>query len=595
VSLDDVKLHLVDDFDTAQRLMTWLGSRDAEGHIAVDTETTGLVIGQDRVRLAQVGGHVHGWAVPFHRWSGLIDDVVRRYPGRFDMHNAKFDAGMLDNMGEQSVHVPRDRIDDTRVMSHVREPNMSTALKSQASRHVDALAAGAQGVLSSAVGKVGGWTWATVPIDHGPYWQYAALDTVLTHHLRDHHWALADQYDHAAFDLENAYTWVAEQMERNGAHIDVPYARRQRDKFDAFVEEASAWVLDTYHVAAGSNASIIKILQGEGYIFDKKTASGAAALDKEVLAHIHHPLAVTILKRRQLQKLSTTYLRHFIEEVDAEDCIHPSINTLGARTSRTSMERPNLQNLPRKSESNPAATTIRNSFTTRYDDGTLLMCDFDQIEMRLLAHLSDDPGLIAAFASKEDFFVQLARDIFQDPTLEKPDPRRQLTKNTGYAKIYGAGIAKMALTAGVSEDAARATMNRFDALYPGVRVFQQAVERAAWSRQKSEGVGYARTTLTRRRMIADTNKIYALVNYLIQGSAAETFKLKQLQLDALGLGAYMLTPVHDEIILDVPTSDVANVVDALRSVMNDTTLYRVPITASVSAGRRWGEKIDLED
>lgn len=568
--------------------MRWLSTEDAKDEIAVDTEGTGLVIGKDRVKLVQVGGFTHGWAIPWHSWNGLFAEIVKKYEGRWIMHNSKYDAGMLSNQGETSVHIPRHKIDDTRVMSHVREPHMSTALKNQATRWVDPLAAGLQTNL-----KETKWTWETVPWDYGPYWQYGALDTVLTRHLKDVHYPfiMADAPD--AYYLENSVTWTLEKMERRGAHIDVPYAREKFRAFLTFVEESERWIWDHYKVKAGSNAAIIEILEREGYVFTKATASGAKALDKEVLGHIDHPLAQTVLQRRQLQKLANTYLKHFIEEVDSDDCIHHSINSLGARTSRMSMERPNLQNLPRKSEANPAATTVRNSVSAR-PGHTLLMCDFDQIEMRLLAHLSSDPGLIAAFHSPNDFFVELARSMFDDPTLEKKDKRRQITKNAGYAKIYGAGIAKFALTAGVPEQTARAVMSRWDSLYPGTKRFSKAVESVAWQRQRDEGVGYARSLLTKRRQVADQNKIYALVNYLIQGSAAEVFKSKILELDAAGLGDWMIAPVHDEIILDVPNENLEDAVHTLEKVMNDHKSFSVPITASVSYGPRWGEKTDWD-
>lgn len=591
MSLENVKLHLVNDFDGAQALMSWLGTTDTTDGISVDTETTGLVIGHDRVKLVQVGGYEHGWAIPYDRWNGLFADVMRRYDGPIDMHNAKFDAGMLDNQGRISVHIPRERIRDTRVMSHVNEPHQSTALKNQASRHVDPDAAAAQDIL-----KGTDFTWATVPEEYGPYWQYAALDPVLTSHLRRHHLPLIQLTGvTAAFDLENAYTWVAEKMERRGLYVDVDFTQELYDRFTRKVEEIGAWCKSEWKVSPGSNQEVIRVLESEGVTFDKRTKGGALSLDSEVLESIDHTLAKAVLQRRRLQKLASTYLRHYIEEHDADWLIHPSFNTLGARTSRMSMERPNMQNLPRKSEKNPPATEVRRCIRTRYWEqlGTLLMCDFDQIEMRMLAELSGDEGLIAAFLGPEDFFISLAREIFQDPTLVKKDPRRQLTKNTAYAEVYGAGTAKMALTAGVSFEQAAATKQRFNTLYPRVPAFKKAVEQVAWRRQREEGFGYAKTALTKRRMVADMNKIYALVNYLIQGSAAEIFKERQLQLDAAGLGDYMILPVHDEIILDVPPQAKDDAVATLRDIMNDRYTFRVPITASVSAGERWGDKEDL--
>jgi DNA polymerase-1 len=455
-----------------------------------------------------------------------------------------------------------------------------------------------QGALGLALGARGQFDWATVPIDFPPYWQYAALDPVLTVHLHDVHWPVVQSECPQAYDLEVAVLWTLEKMEAYGAHIDVPYAREKFDSFMRYVLEAEKWVFSEYGVKPGSNAAVIAKLEECGFAFDKLTASGAKALDKEVLAGcLEHPLAATVLQRRQLQKLATTYLRHFVDEVDDADCIHPQINSLGARTSRMSMSNPNLQNLPRKSEFNPAATTVRNSITTRYgDDGTLLMCDFDQVEMRGMAFVSGDAGLTQAFLGPSDFFVALAREIFQDPTLEKSDPRRQITKNAGYSEIYGAGISKFALTAGISYERAAAVKQRWNELYGGTKDYARAIEREAYANYRETGVAFIRSPFDNRRLVTDYHKVYALVNYSIQQMAGAVFKSKLLALDAAGLDRFMVIPVHDEIVLDVPNDDVPDVVATLRDVMNDDkTFAPIPITASVSHGKRWGEKKDLDD
>jgi DNA polymerase I len=584
-----VELHLVDSFDEAWEFMHWLEGMD---RVAVDTETTGLVRGTDRVRMVQVGGCDAGWAIPWERWSGLFVDMINKFLGRsinrIDMHNAKFDTGMLAHMG---VQVPRDRIDDTMVMSHILEPNLSSGLKQQARRFVDDAAASAQVSLDVAINGRGGWTWATVPLDYGPYWQYAALDTVLTARLREHHWPLMQPYL-KAYDLEMAYTWLSERMENHGMRVDQPYARARKVIFDEFVERAAAWVQQHYGVSAGSNQAIIAILQQAGYSFSKLTESGALALDKEVLGGIDHPLATTVLQRRQLQKMSSTYLQHFIEDADADGYIHPDIRTLGARTSRSSISRPSLQNLPTKSEANRAAESVRDCVIAS-EGNRLMFCDFDQIEMRLLAHLSGDRGLRQAFLDPGDFFVNLGVQIFDDPGFQKKDPRRRLVKNGTYAKVYGAGIAKMARTLGVPEGVMRFVMGALDTRYPGINSFSRAVESKAWERQKTEGTPYALSSLTGRRHVADHNKVYALLNYLIQGTAAEALKMKALELDAAGLGDYLVIPVHDEVVLDVPAAEVDDAAETLRRTMNDDQMFSVPISASVAVGDRWGKKEDM--
>lgn len=587
MSLAGTKLHYVDSIDDVLKMHEWLGVRREYHALAFDTETTGLVVGQDRVRLVQVGDGQHGWAIPFDRWSGLFQDLAQRWDGTWIAHNAKYDVGMLDHEG---IQLPRARVVDTRIMHHVLYPHYSTALKNIATRLIDASAAQGQEELNKAIGGKGGWTWATVPLTYQPYWSYAALDTVLTWKVYELLWPQVQADCPEAFELENSVSWVIERMERYGAHIDVVYAEQKLAAFTQYVESAEKWCWDNYRVKPGSNAAIVKILQGEGFEFTKATASGAVALDKEVLGAIDHPLAQTVLQRRQLQKLASTYLSHFISETDENDCIHPSINVLGARTSRMSMERPNLQNLPRKSEWNPGAETIRNCVDTRWDNGSLVMCDFDQVEMRMLASMADETSMIEAFKGDTDFFVALARMIYSDESIIKSDPRRQVTKNAGYATIYGAGIAKFSATAGIPFEQGQAVRHRWDVLFPRVLGFQQQVQQVALHRRNSEGVPYVRCPVTQRRQVADPGKEYALVNFLIQGAAAAVLKKKLLECDAAGLGEWMVVPVHDEIICDVPAEHVADVADTLKKIMNDDTMFSVPLTASVSYGPRWGSK-----
>lgn len=580
--LDGVKLHLVDSIDEVLKLRSWLGERRAIHGLGLDTETTGLVVGKDRVRLAQVGDGVHGWAIPFDRWSGVLEDLLRIWDGVWLLHNAKFDVGMLHHMG---LTVPRSRVLDTRILAHIMAPHYSTALKNVAGRLVDAHAAGLQTELKNTE-----WTWETVPIDYQPYWTYAALDPVLTYQVGEILYPQAMSEAPDAVAIEHQVQWIAANMEAYGAHIDLPFAQRKLQEFTDYVDKVAAWVKSTFGISAGSNDAVISILTDAGFDFNKLTKGGKTALDKEVLERIDHPLAEQVLLRRQLQKLASTYLAHFVNDIDADHLIHPNINTLGARTSRMSMDNPNLQNLPRKNEANKAADTIRQSVTTRYENGRMLMCDFDQVEMRLMSHMAQEPAMISAFKGPDDFFVALARMIYNDESIVKSDPRRQVTKNAGYATIYGAGVEKFALTARISYEQGQAVRHRWNELFPAVLKFQRDVQNTALHRRETEGLPYVRCPVTRRRQVADAGKEYSLVNFLIQGAAASVLKKKLIELDDAGLGEFMVVPVHDEIILDLPADRVDDAADTLRDIMNDDKMFTVPLSASVSYGTSWGSK-----
>lgn len=599
MSLENVELNLISGLDDIFRFKEWLSRQRPIDAIGWDTETTGLNRYSDKVRLIQFGDDAAGWAMDRDDWQGLARWVFANFEGDFIGHNAPFDCDFLEN--SCGINVPRHRVHDTMIQSAILEPHMSKALKNQAGRHVDPAAAGLQEVL-----KGTNFTWETVPTSYGPYWQYGSLDPVLTYCLHLHHHPLVQREAPRAYEIEMAVLWVVSKMSKNGAYVDRPFAQRYLTQFEEYCASVETWCQAEYGVKPGSNAAIVDILQEAGYGFSKATKAGAVALDAEVLEGIDHPLAVAVLNRRRAQKMASTYLRHYVHESDAESLIHPTLNTVGARTGRMSCSEPNLQNLPRLGTTT-FGDVVRNAIKTRHSEtwdshltamqsvhkhGGLMFCDFSQIEMRILAHMAQETAMINAFKAPDDFFVSLARQIFQDDTITKKDKRRQITKNAGYAKIYSAGVRKFAQTAGIPVSQATEFLKRFDALYPNVTRFTQRIIDTAMSRRYAEGQAYVRSPLTNRKHVGDARKEYALGNYLIQGTAAEINKLKLIELDAAGLGDWMFATVHDEVLLDVPGQYVDEVTHTLDKVMNDDELLSLPITAEVSFGERWGKKND---
>lgn len=603
MGLGNVQLHLVESFKEATAFMDWLGQTNAE-RIAVDVESEGLDVDQHKVRLIQFGDKQDGWAIPFDRWSGLAFEAVDRIAkrgGRFVGHNVRFDVGSLRKHG---LMIPEHLCDDTMMLSHIADPTVSIGLKRQTARHIDPRAASMQSQLD-AIMHSGGWDWATVPIvSSGPvaaYWTYAALDVVLTSHLWDHHAPHVLAEAPRAYDLELAIGWLASRMERRGVLVDAEYTREKERDFGILHHNLTDRARDEFGVDAGSKDQVVRVLIRDGVDLWKKTDTGAFSLDKEVLPHIDHPLAKIIAQRRKVEKLHSTYLRRFIEYSAFDGRLHPNINTLGFSeqsagefgvvTSRMSMSKPNLQQLPRGGD--PLASVIRNCIVAK-EGHTFVMCDFDQIELRIMAHLSGDPALIEAFKAGGDFFTTLTRRIYKDETITKSDARRQLTKAYVYATLYGAGNDKLATTTGVPLAEVEKLAADFAAAYPRVPVFQREVQNRAKERLRAEGVAYVRSPLTGRKLIGQENQEYKLVNYLIQSMAAEIMKTKALELDAAGLGEYMVLFVHDEVILEVPDEEVDHVCEVLNGIMNDDKLLTVPMTAGLATGKRWGEKRDYD-
>lgn len=604
--LSAARAHLVQTTDDAMELLRWLSTKD---QIAIDCETTGLSHIHDHARLVQVGDAMNGWAIPVERNWMLVDDIAKRFQGFYTMHNAPFDYAMLRNGG---VILPKHKIKDTRLMAHVLRSTGSLALKSLATRDVDPRASAAQQDLNDALGRKGTWTWETIPIGFQPYWVYACFDTVITDRLRE---VIEPQVMATAplsYQLEMAVTWVCENMADKGVAVDHDYVSAMSNEFMSYMQAVENWCLTYYGISPGSDAQVAAALQRDGIILSKRTAkTGMLSVDKEVLGNIDHPLAQAVLGHRQAQKINSTYLTTYLHDSAYDGRVHPSINSVGGRaknpfepgglsgvrTGRMSMNDPNLQNVPIHTKE---AKRIRNCFTAQCFEQCgcgkphkWIKADFDQIEMRIFAHVAEDENMINGFKAGGDYFLNATRDIFEDREIRKTDERRQYVKNGHYAKLYMAGVERFAKTAHIPNiDAAGAFLSRLDAMYPGIRRYQNNIEAMARYRMRYEGEAYIRSFLTGRKYTADRGREYALGNYSIQGAAAEILKTKLLEADQAGLGNFMVLTVHDEVDVDVPVDCVEDVKIALRDIMNDSTMLSVPITSTMSIGDRWG---DVED
>lgn len=596
MGLDGIKVHLVDSVDIAMECKRWLSTHDK---IALDTEAQGLDKDRHRARIMQLGDAQQAYVIPieYPGWGGLAIELLQQYQGRYILHNMTYDDAMIYNA--LGIRLPENRCDDTRLKTHVVSSTGSLALKNLAVKHVDPRAKMFQDQLGNALGTGGGWTWETVPVTYEPYWSYAGVDTILTYQYDEYVDPIVQREAPASYELELAVAWVCERMERKGALIDRAYVESFARELQRYVDEAERWCAQNYGIYPGSNKDVIAYFLAQNYPFTRYTDSGQIALDKFVLREMNHPLAEVVLNRRRAQKMVSTYLSTYLNASLRDGRVHPSINTVGGtdqnpfepggasgvRTGRMSSSNPNIQNVPVRGV---MSKKIRRSFIAP-DGSVWVKCDADQIEMRVMADMSGDQGMIDAFRSDGDFFVNIARNIFNEPDFSKSDPRRQLVKNGGYAKIYGAGNEKFAATAGVTEQVAADFMRDFDALYPDVPRWTRQLEREARERFETEGEAYVRSPLTGRKHTASERKLYTLINYVIQGTAAEILKMKIVEADRAGLGPYMIWPVHDEIDLEVPRYELDDALTTLKDVTNDDRLLSVPLTWSAEIGPNWGD------
>jgi DNA polymerase I len=602
-ALSDVKLHLVNSTEEATKFLQWLGERRPHNAIAIDTET-GEKPGRDRkdalspwhgqLRLIQVGDGQQGWAIPWDQWKGVFYEGMERFDGPIVCHNIAFEARWLELHSEWKM--PWHRAHDTMIQAHIIDPLGVGALKRLAALYVDGRAVALQDTLDTELVK-NGWTWGTVPTNFQPYWAYGALDCVLTMRLWEQFNVKCgpDGPYNRAYELEMATRRIVTRMELNGARIDLDYSKKKFDELTEYASSVKTWAKEKYNgVSIGSNLQLVRLLESLGAEINDYTPSGQKSAGKDQLKLLSitgndevKALAEIVLKQRKADKLANTYFANFIND-NVDGFVHPSVKTLGARTSRMSIQNPALQTLPKGDD------VVRRAFIPKDEDHVIVTSDLDQVEFRMFASLSQDPNLISLFnradATGSDPFTEIGREIYNDPTMQRSDKRRNLIKGTIYGRLYGAGVAKQALTAGVAEQQMRTVSDSLDMRFSGMAAFQRQIEDVGMRRLKAEGQGYV-YTWTGRRLPCDEDRVYTLLNYLIQGGAAEVFKSNLVKLDQADLTELLIVPVHDEIVLNAPRKDVEEIKHVVKECMTTTEGWAVPLTSGIDGPmENWGEK-----
>lgn len=559
--------------------MSWLGERRPV--LSIDTETGGLSWVNDPLRLVQFGDGATGWAMSYRDWRGLAVEALQKYEGPIVGHNINFDKHFLQSAG---LPMPAEHYwHDTLVMDFLLDPARSHALKTVCERHWPGSQAGQQ-LLKDAMHQHK-WSWATVPTDFPYYWAYSALDTVLTARLAEALWPQVNAEGYrAAYDREMAAKAILYRAERRGVRLDPWYTGALREEWinemDGLTAELQALGLEN----ASSGRQVAAAMQAtEKWDPDDWTETGQPKVDEKVLKGIDSEISRRVLRYRRLRKWTSSYLETFLREKDSNDRLHASINTTQARTGRMSITKPALQTLPRGPE-------IRRCMIA--DEGHKLWAvDYDTQELRVFASYAQEPGLIEAFRAGLDLHTYAASQVYGVDYDAVTKNQRQTSKNVGYAKIYGAGPAKIADTAGVSVAEVQTFLAVYGQRFPKVDEFMRQVDAIARQRVVQEGRAYVKSH-GGRILTADPQKIYALVNHLVQGGCADVLKAKLISLDACGYGDTIVLPIHDEILFSLPDG-ADDEVPKIVEIMEDHESFAVPLTCVASGPYdNWGKKYE---
>jgi DNA polymerase-1 len=338
----------------------------------------------------------------------------------------------------------------------------------------------------------------------------------------------------------------------------------------------------------------------------RKTKAGAFSTSADVLEGLRgkHEIVDLILEQRQLSKLLSTYVDTLPALVNPRTGrLHTSFNQAGAETGRLSSSAPNLQNIPIRTE---IGREIRRAFVAE-EGWRLLSADYSQVELRILAHISEDENLLAAFAHGEDIHASAASRVYGVPIGEVTKEQRAVAKMMNFATSYGVSAFGLAQRTGLAQAEAAQFMERYFATYPGVRRYLDATK--AFAREH----GYVETLLGRRRFFpvlkttAPGSQAYAIrqaaeraaINHPIQGTAADIIKIAMARLyRALQDGGYrsrITLQVHDELVLETPVAELAAVSRLVRETMENAYVLKAPLKVDAEAGPNWYELAPVEE
>jgi DNA polymerase-1 len=429
---------------------------------------------------------------------------------------------------------------------------------------------------------------------------YAAEDADVTFRL---HRVLASALEAAGLaelfrNLEMPLSVVLFRMEHRGIKIDLDFLGELREVFARELERLEAAI----QKVAGESFNVQSSQQLAHILFDKlglkplkKTATGWST-DVSVLKALaeKHPLPGLVLEHRQLAKLQGTYVESLPELVEPETAlIHTSFNQAVAATGRLSSSDPNLQNIPVRTE---LGRSIRRAFVPRVPDHSFVSADYSQIELRLLAHLSGDAALSAAFREGDDVHRRTAALIAGVEEAAVTGEMRSRAKAINFGVIYGMGAPALARQIAVTTREARAFIDTYFATYPGVKSFIDT------TKERARLDGYVETMLGRRRPLQDilspNNRLRSFseriaVNTPLQGTAADLIKLVMIRIDRelsdRELASLLLLQVHDELLLEVPHHELDEVASLVRDCMENIVELHVPLVVDIHVGANWAE------
>jgi DNA polymerase-1 len=593
---------------TRAHLDDWLQRLDQAAAFAFDTETTSLdymeaqIVGVSFALQAGAAAYVplaHDYpGAPQQLDREEVLSLLRPLLESKDCskigHNLKYDRNILAN---HDIILDGVRF-DTMLESYV--------LDSTATRHdMDSVALKYLGHTTIKYEDVAGkgakqLSFNEVPLESAA--PYAAEDADITLRLHEAMWpklsaapALERIYD----DIEAPLITVLSDMERTGVAVDCKLLAKQSQFLAGRIKEIEA----AAHQEAGQPFNLGSPKQIQSLLFDRlklpvlaKTPKGAPSTAESVLQELalDYPLPRLILDYRACSKLKTTYTDKLPQQIcPSTGRVHTSYHQAVAATGRLSSSDPNLQNIPVRSEE---GRRIRQAFVAA-PGNVLLAADYSQIELRIMAHLSSDKGLLAAFTAGEDVHRATAAEVFGVAPEKVSSEQRRSAKAINFGLIYGMSAFGLARQLGIERGAAQEYINRYFERYPGVQAYMEA------TREQARSQGYVETVFGRRLYLPDINARNGqhraaaertAINAPMQGTAADIIKRAMIRMHRWlsendRVNARMIMQVHDELVFEVASENCDELREPVIECMAGAADLKVPLVVDIGTGTNWDE------
>ena len=504
--------------------------------------------------------------------------------------NLKYDQHVLANHGIAINGIAH----DTLLQSYVFESHKSHGMDALSERHLGFKPISFEEVAGKGAKQV---TFNQVTVETAA--EYAAEDADITLQLHQAMYpqvAADNKLDYIYSHIEMPSSKALFNIERNGVLIDRAMLASQSNEIG---NKLIALENQAYELA-GQPFNLASPKQLQEILFDKlgikptkKTPSGAPSTDEDVLQELalDHPLPKVLLEYRGLAKLKSTYTDKLPRMINASTGrVHTSYNQAVAITGRLASSDPNLQNIPVRSAE---GRRIREAFIAPAGS-VIVSADYSQIELRIMAHLSQDAGMLKAFANNEDIHRHTAAEIFGVELTEVDSEQRRYAKVINFGLIYGMSAFGLAQNLNIDRASAQSYIERYFARYPGVRDYMQSTRDMAKQR------GYVETYFGRRLWVPEINSPNgmrragaerAAINAPMQGTAADLIKLAMIAvdqwLDEAKLQTKLIMQVHDELVLEVPEAELAVVKAKLTELMQGVAQLSVPLLVEVGVGKNW--------